>query len=386
MSRLKNKNTKTNIYVKKKNNNILSNENNINVCDLNIETIPLESLSFSETKNVLSENDKYSIDENLSLEEKDMSLHPFFSKDKNDIILTKILYDDVQIKETIAGKNLHANSGKGLTGQKLSLSLDSMAFGETNSYRNIYEDSKKELLSQKPIISKESLSFNETNELNLFDPNRKNKPTTNETWSKIRDRDIHTNEQKNTNVYNSEIKIYDNDNIPRYKKKIMSETYEQYILKLNMLDKQKSKWIYNIIDGKSEQEKIIYVDDKFILMPTYFWNEEDLCKMHLLAIVKNTKLKSLRDLRSQDVPLLEHILLVSRGIIKNKYNIEQNVLKIYIHYPPSAWLFHIHFEMMINTETTSSVEYSHEISQVIFNLKLCSEYYKLFDEIGRAHV
>ena len=27
----------------------------------------------------------------------------------------------------------------------------------------------------------------------------------------------------------------------------------------------------------------------------------------------------------------------------------------------------------------SSVEYSHEISQVIFNLNLCSDYYKLFN-------
>lgn len=190
-------------------------------------------------------------------------------------------------------------------------------------------------------------------------------------------REINTNEQKN--IHNLEFRLYDSENVPRYKKKIMSETYDQYISKLNSLDKQKSKWIYNIVDGKSEQDKIIFMDDKFILMPTYFWNEEDICKMHLLAIVKNTKLKSLRDLRSCDVFLLEHILLISKNIIKNKYNVEHNLLKIYVHYPPSAWLFHIHFEIMANIETTSSVEYSHEISQIIFNLKLCSEYYKLYD-------
>ena len=309
-------------------------------------------------QNYLSENNKI----NFSKENHDEN------HDENHGENHDLYYADNNINETIPYHKLHATYDRGLLSQKPMIPKESLTFGETNKKKN-ENRLKKDISKETKIFSSKYLLQEENIPAQIY-PIIENE----------REQNTATYKFKNMNILNTlETRLYDNDNIPRYKKKITSETYEQYISKLNSLDKLKSKWIYNIIDGKSEQEKIIYVDEKFILMPTYFWNEEDLCKMHLLAIVKNTKLKSLRDLRAHDVPLLEHILAISKNIIKNKYNIEQNVLKIYIHYPPSAWLFHIHFEMMINTETTSSVEYSHEMSQVIFNLKLCSEYYKLYD-------
>lgn len=351
MHRFKNKNKNRN-----KNKNIINNniEKNISIVEnkekksselidrMNNEKINNEKKKndYVNIKNIMTENIKIN-NENIG--------------DINDILKKKIISNDnicnidIDIGEIIENGNM-----KGIVKNN-----------NTNELNIVHDNTEN-----KNNIGNKSVNITENNIISHNDDKK---------WCSIIPikKETNTNEQKN--IHNLEFRLYDNENVPRYKKKIMSETYEQYILKLNLLDKQKSKWIYNIIDGKSEQDKIIFMDDKFILMPTYFWNEEDLCKMHLLAIVKNVKLKSLRDLRFNDVPLLEHILLISKNIIKNKYNIEQNLLKIYVHYPPSAWLFHIHFEMMSNIETTSSVEYSHEISQIIFNLKLCSEYYKLFD-------
>ena len=51
-------------------------------------------------------------------------------------------------------------------------------------------------------------------------------------------------------------------------------------------------------------------------------------------------------------------------------------MKIYIHYNPSTYHLHIHFVNNLFHNISSSVEYSHELNNVIFNLELDSDYYK----------
>ena len=66
---------------------------------------------------------------------------------------------------------------------------------------------------------------------------------------------------------------------------------------------------------------------------------------------------------------------VSLQIIKEKYGLDETSIKKFFHYPPSSYHLHIHF---VNNQFKfgSSVEYSHELNSVIFNLSICSDYYK----------
>jgi m7GpppX diphosphatase len=57
--------------------------------------------------------------------------------------------------------------------------------------------------------------------------------------------------------------------------------------------------------------------------------------------------------------------------------LEQGDIKMYFHYEPSTYHLHIHFVNASSCHLHSSVEYSHELNNVIFNLKMIPDYYKI---------
>ena len=64
------------------------------------------------------------------------------------------------------------------------------------------------------------------------------------------------------------------------------------------------------------------------------------------------------------------------NIIKQKYKIDEDYIKMFFHYEPSTYHLHIHFINVAHHDARSSVEYSHELHNVMFNLSICSDYYK----------
>jgi m7GpppX diphosphatase len=159
-------------------------------------------------------------------------------------------------------------------------------------------------------------------------------------------------------------------------KKIIRETYDSYLKTLEIRDPKKDKWIYNILDGISEQDTILYKDELCIVVPNYKWNSTNLDKLHILCLPMDTSLRSIRSLTLKHIPLLKHMKKVTTEIIKKKYNIDEGFLKMFFHYDPSTYHLHIHFSNVSNIDSLSSVEYSHELNNVMFNLFICSDYYQ----------
>jgi len=164
--------------------------------------------------------------------------------------------------------------------------------------------------------------------------------------------------------------------MPRSEKKIVGETYEEYLRYLHKRDPKKDQWIYNIIDGTSEQKSILYRDEKCIVIPTYMWDSKNVDQLHILCITTDITLLSIRSLNSSHIELLEHMKRTTIQIIKNKYNINEYQLKMFFHYEPSTYHLHIHFVNVAHHESRSSVEYSHDLNSVIFNLSICCDYYQ----------
>lgn len=162
----------------------------------------------------------------------------------------------------------------------------------------------------------------------------------------------------------------------QYEKKLVKETYSDYLKHLHERDPKKDKWIYNIIDGSSEQDSILYRDEHCIVIPTYTWDGKNIDKMHVLCMPTNTELRSIRSLNSSHISLLEHMKVKTIEIIKNTYGLDENCVKMFFHYEPSTYHLHIHFVNILNYEARSSVEYSHDLDIVIFNLSICDDYYK----------
>jgi diadenosine tetraphosphate (Ap4A) HIT family hydrolase len=157
---------------------------------------------------------------------------------------------------------------------------------------------------------------------------------------------------------------------------IIRESYQDYMKYISKRDPKKDQWIYNIIEGKSEQEKILFKDELCIIIPTYIWDCKNIDKLHILCMPLDTNLRSIRSLNSSHIPLLEHMKMKSIEVIKFKYGLDENNLKIFFHYEPSTYHLHIHFVNVSYHECRSSVEYSHELNNVIFNLSICDDYYQ----------
>lgn len=109
-------------------------------------------------------------------------------------------------------------------------------------------------------------------------------------------------------------------------------------------------WVFNIIEGKKEVEDVIYRtrlgeagDEGFLLLPDLNWDRSTLDALHLLALVERRDIWSLRDLKKKHIPWLEHMRakLVS-ATVSTYPSIEPDQLKLYVHYQPTYYHFHIH--------------------------------------------
>jgi hypothetical protein len=189
--------------------------------------------------------------------------------------------------------------------------------------------------------------------------------------------DIYTKYEATAEISGELIVCNDVSKMRRVEKKLKKESYQEYLKMLEKRDPNKDKWIYNIIDGVAEQDKILYKDDLCIIIPTYIWDTVNIDKLHILCLPTDTSLRSIRSLTSEHISLLEHMKKVTLETIKNKYGLEECYLKIFFHYDPSTYHLHIHFVNTAHYDARSSVEYSHELNSVMFNLSVYSQYYKV---------
>ena len=81
----------------------------------------------------------------------------------------------------------------------------------------------------------------------------------------------------------------------------MKQSFD-HILKKNQFNPQ---WVYNIIDGKSERERILLQTDQFIILPDIMWDGKAIESLHILGLVKSHDIHSIRDLKPEHVPMLE---------------------------------------------------------------------------------
>ena len=201
--------------------------------------------------------------------------------------------------------------------------------------------------------------------------------------------DVYTKQLAKINNLDGELIICSDINkLDGFCKKVEYETYEEYKQIISKRDWSKEQWVYNILDGIAEQDKIIYRDEQIVIASNYTWttNDNNLSKMYLLVFPIDHKLHTLRDLNSTHIPLLTHIKNKTLEVIKEKYGFDSNIIKIFIHYAPSTYHLHIHFVLVSNTDVNSSIEYSHEIDSVINILKIKSDYYQSTDIIIKKRI
>jgi diadenosine tetraphosphate (Ap4A) HIT family hydrolase len=96
-----------------------------------------------------------------------------------------------------------------------------------------------------------------------------------------------------------------------------------------------------------------------------------------LAIVADPKLRSIRDLRGEHVDMLENLYEQCIKAIKKDFQIESHDVMVFANYPPSVYKLHFHFCAPFFMSGAYDAFRMHSLSNIINNLKVCSDYYKL---------
>jgi len=118
---------------------------------------------------------------------------------------------------------------------------------------------------------------------------------------------------------------------------IYRESVRPYMQK--MRDEGRLNWVFNIIEGRAEQEDVILRDsgpsdaeEGFLLTPDLNWDRKTMTSLHLLALVERRDIWSLRDLKKAHVIWLKHMReKVLDATVKLYPGLEKDMLKLYIH-------------------------------------------------------
>ncbi|RKP34048.1 scavenger mRNA decapping enzyme, partial [Dimargaris cristalligena] len=142
---------------------------------------------------------------------------------------------------------------------------------------------------------------------------------------------------------------------------------------IRSLPSSRIQWVYNILEGRSEQSKILYRepgdDSGFIVLPDSKWDGSTLENLYLLVLVQRRDILSLRDLDSSHLPLLRQIEQgVVRTVAQHFPQIKPQELRFFVHYHPSYYHFHVHVAHVRYEAAGVFVGQAHLLHTIIDNI------------------
>ncbi|KAF1942999.1 scavenger mRNA decapping enzyme [Clathrospora elynae] len=126
------------------------------------------------------------------------------------------------------------------------------------------------------------------------------------------------------------------------------EIYAKYVQPYMQAQREKGalNWVVNIIEGRTEQEDVMYREpgnEGFLLLPDLNWDRKTMGTLHLLGLVERRDIWSVRDLEKGMVEWVRHMReKMVEATVKLYPEIERDELKLYVHYQPTYYHFHIH--------------------------------------------
>lgn len=172
------------------------------------------------------------------------------------------------------------------------------------------------------------------------------------------------------------------------------QIYKNYIRPYMQQKREEGRlnWVFNILEGRTEQEDVIlrgkgtnYDEDGFLMLPDLNWDRKTISSMHLLALVERRDIWSLRDLKRKHIPWLKYLRqrIIDATVKTYAGQIEADQLKMYVHYQPTYYHFHIHIvNVMLEAGSTQAVGKAFGLENIIGQLEAIAG----DDEAGMADV
>ncbi|KAL6233662.1 hypothetical protein BDW75DRAFT_231778 [Aspergillus navahoensis] len=157
------------------------------------------------------------------------------------------------------------------------------------------------------------------------------------------------------------------------------EIYRDYVWPYMQKKREEGRlnWVFNILEGRTEQEDVMLRDeghkseDAFLMLPDLNWDRKTLGSLHLLALVHRRDIWSLRDLKKKHVPWLKYLRKrVLEGTVKMYPGLDEDQLKLYVHYQPTYYHFHIHIvNVMLEAGATQATGKAFGLENLISQLE-----------------
>ncbi|KAF2428293.1 scavenger mRNA decapping enzyme [Tothia fuscella] len=158
------------------------------------------------------------------------------------------------------------------------------------------------------------------------------------------------------------------------------EIYRDYVRPYMQKQREEGRlnWVFNIIDGVSEQENVFYREhgeEGFVILPDLNWDRQTLSSLHVLGLVERRDIWSLRDLSKEHVVWLKHMKQKLLDVTHKLYpTVETDQLKCYVHYQPTYYHFHIHVvHVMLEAGKTQAVGKAFGLDHLIAQLESMQE-------------
>jgi m7GpppX diphosphatase len=154
------------------------------------------------------------------------------------------------------------------------------------------------------------------------------------------------------------------------KTKVIKETYEDYKSKvepyINLILENNTKWIQNILNNKSETDRVLFKNDKFLIIKNLCWDQDN---QFYVLIIPLERIKNIRHLNDSYEKILKEMKTETLKIAK-KYNIDEDELYFFFHYHPSCYHLHLHC-CLINHKALKLKFYRHiMLDDIIENLNI----------------
>ncbi|KAI7901652.1 HIT-like domain-containing protein [Cokeromyces recurvatus] len=161
---------------------------------------------------------------------------------------------------------------------------------------------------------------------------------------------------------------------------------------IKSIPQKRVQWVYNILNGTAETDRIIYHDHDpetgFVILPDMKW-DGSIETLYWVAISMRTDILSLRSLTGDHVSFLKNLRQRCYELAKEKVNLLPSELRLFIHYQPSYYHFHVHITAVAFSDAPGVVSgQAHLLDTVINNLELYPDYYQRVDipfVIGERH-
>jgi m7GpppX diphosphatase len=153
------------------------------------------------------------------------------------------------------------------------------------------------------------------------------------------------------------------------------------------------QWISSIIDGKQEADEVVCRTDAFVLLPdtervNRYWRIASNCNprntppprlqkrvLNWLAIAHDRRLRTMRDLRGEHLPMLKTLMETCMRTIEAETGIRREQVMAYVHYPPSVYQLHVHFSYPFGQYCHRDAYRVHNLATIIDNLEIDPDYY-----------